>query len=60
MVKQIEGMGVKTLAYFVGGDYDGESSMGNFRRMYGKGASFINVTNLTQITKTMNQLFLQK
>jgi hypothetical protein len=60
MVKQIEGMGVKTLSYFVGGQYDGDSSMKAFRTMYGKGASFISVTNLTQITKTMNQLFLQK
>ena len=60
MVKQIEGMGVKTLAYFVGGQYDGDLSMDNFRRMYGNGAEFINVTNLTQVVKTMNQLFLQK
>jgi hypothetical protein len=61
MVKQIEGMGVKTLSYFVGGQYDNTSySMGAFKKMYGKGASFISVTNLTQITKTMNQLFLQK
>jgi len=60
MVKQIEGMGVKTLSYFVGGEYDRDYAMGVFKRMYGKGASFIDVTNLTQITKTMNQLFLQK
>lgn len=60
MVKQIEGMGVKTLAYFVGGIYDGESSMNNFKKMYGNGAEFINVTNLPQITKTMNKLFLSK
>ena len=60
MVKQIEGMGVKTLSYFVGGQYDGETSMGAFRKMYGKGASFIDVTNLPQIVKTMNKLFLVK
>jgi hypothetical protein len=53
-------MGVKTLSYFVGDKSDDAYSMGAFKRMYGKGAQFIDVTNLTQITKTMNQLFLQK
>jgi len=28
--------------------------------MYGKGASFIDVTNISQISKTMNALFLKK
>jgi hypothetical protein len=60
MVKKIEGMGVKTLSYFVGDKSGDDYSMGAFKRMYGKGAQFIDVTNLTQITKTMNQLFLQK
>jgi len=61
MVKRIEGMGIKTLAYFVGGKYDNSSySMDSFRKMYGAGAKFIEVTNLPQIVKTMNQLFLQK
>jgi hypothetical protein len=60
MVKKIEGMGVKILSYFVGNKDGNDYSMGAFKRMYGKGAQFIDVTNLTQITKTMNQLFLQK
>ena len=60
MVKMIEGMGIKTLSYFVD-DWgrDGEPSEG-FKRMYGKGAKKIDVTNIAQITKTMNQLFLTK
>jgi hypothetical protein len=32
----------------------------SFKTMYGKGAKFVDVTNVNQITKTMNQLFLQK
>ena len=28
--------------------------------MYGKGTKMIDVTNVNQITKTMNQLFLHK
>ena len=60
MVNQIEGMGIKTLAYFIGDSYNVDSSMRNFRTMYGKGASFVNVTNVNEVTKTMNKLFLEK
>ena len=60
MVKQIEGMGIKTLSYFVS-DYGASGyEQRSFKTMYGKGAKFVDVTNLNQITKTMNQLFLQK
>jgi len=60
MVKMIESMGIKTLSYFVS-DYGVSSyEQRSFKTMYGKGAKFVDVTNLNQITKTMNQLFLQK
>jgi hypothetical protein len=61
MVKQIEGMGIKTLSYYVESwvPEGGEPSYG-FKKMYGKGAKLIDVTNVSQITKTMNQLFLEK
>ena len=60
MVKMIESMGIQTLAYFIGDGYSGGSDERSFKRMYGKGAKMIDVTNVNQITKTMNQLFLQK
>jgi hypothetical protein len=60
MVKMIESMGIQTLAYFIGDGYTGGSDERSFKRMYGKGAKMIDVTNVNQITKTMNQLFLQK
>lgn len=61
MVKMIEGMGIKTLSYFIGEKYDYGSYMErSFKTMYGKAAKFVDVTNVNQITKTMNQLFLQK
>ena len=62
MVKMIESMGIQTLAYFVTDwEIDVESSDArSFKRMYGKGAKMIDVKNVNQITKTMNQLFLQK
>jgi hypothetical protein len=58
MVKMLEGMGIKTLSYFVKSKYDGSSDL--FKTMYGKSAQDIDVTNVSQITKTMNKLFLQK
>jgi len=60
MVKMIEGMGIKTLSYFVSDCSVSGYEQRSFKTMYGKGAKFIEVTNLNQITKTMNQLFLAK
>ena len=61
MVKQIESMGIKTLSYYVEQwvAENGEPSRG-FKIMYGKGAKLIDITNVSQITKTINQLFLTK
>jgi len=60
MVKMIEGMGIKTLSYFVSDWGVNSSEERSFKTMYGNGAKFVDVTNLNQITKTMNQLFLAK
>jgi len=61
MVKQIESMGIKTLSYYVEQwTRDGDEPSAGFKKMYGKGAKLIDVTNVSQITKTMNQLFLTK
>ena len=60
MVKMIESMGIQTLAYFIGDGYSNSSDERSFKNMYGKGAKMIDVTNVNQITKTMNQLFLTK
>ena len=59
MVKMIESQGIKTIAYFVSDDryYSNDK---DFKEMYGKGAQMIDVTNVSQITKTMNKLFLEK
>ena len=62
MVKMIESMGIQTLSYFISdwGIDEDSSDARCFKRMYGKGAKMIDVKNVNQITKTMNQLFLQK
>ena len=60
MVKMIEGMGIRTLSYFIGDGYNDGYDARAFKNMYGKGAKMIDVQNVNQITKTLNQLFLQK
>ena len=61
MVKQIEGMGIQTLSYFVDNYVrEGDEPSKGFKIMYGAGAKLIDLKNVSQITKTMNGLFLQK
>ena len=61
MVNEIRSKGIKVLSYFIGdSEYERESSIRDFKTMYGKDAEFINVTNLTSISKTMNKKFLEK
>ena len=59
MVKKIRDMGIKVLSYFVEDRGYGDN-IGDFRRMYGKDAEQINVTNVVEISKTMNKKFLEK
>lgn len=63
MVRNIEKMGIKVLSYYVESSYgrgDGTQPSPEFKEMYGKAAVRINVTNVSQISKTMNKLFLTK
>jgi len=62
MVDKIAGMGIKVLSYFVADHNMGEASQSGriFRNCYGKAAKYINVTNVVEVTKTMNGLFMEK
>ena len=60
MVDEIRKKGVKILSYYVGDEYDRSRSMEDFKTMYGKDASFINVTNVMEVSKSMNKMFLEK
>ena len=65
MVKTIESMGIQVLSYFVGegsSDMDefSNSSARLFKDCYGASASYINVTNVNQVARTMNRLFMSK
>jgi len=64
MVDKIEAMGIKVMSYFVSeysGDVDATSGSGKvFKDCYGKAAHYINVTNVNEVTRTMNKLFMAK
>ena len=62
-VHNIKKKGVKVLSYFIKtptNDYREKELIDNFKIMYGKEASFIDPKNINEITKTLNNLFLQK
>ena len=61
MVKDMRNRGVHILSYFISGDYGArgyEKSL--FKTMYGDDASFIKPTNMMEVAKTMNKMFLSK
>ena len=58
-VKMMKNRGIKILSYFVA-DYSYDRERDSFKNMYGKDASFIKPTNMMEVAKTMNSMFLQK
>ena len=60
-VKEIIKKGIRVMSYFVGdSEYDRSRNMDDFKTMYGKDAQFIDVTKVSSLAKTMNNLFLEK
>jgi hypothetical protein len=60
---KMESVGINILSYFISGDYEGYSGLRDkeaFSIMYGNNARFINIESASEVTKTMNQLFLAK
>ena len=62
MVDYMSGIGIKVLSYFVSESNLGEASTSGrvFRKCYGKSASYINVTSMLEVSRTMNKLFMEK
>jgi hypothetical protein len=59
IIKGMRNNGVKILSYFIAENtYGGEKKW--FERMYGEDASFINPSNMMEVAKTMNKMFLSK
>ena len=62
-IKKMNAAGIKTLAYFVCEDSNSSwmsRSKDQFRRMYGSGSEFIDTNNLTQLSQSLNKLFVRK
>jgi len=58
-IKKFQERGIKILSYFITGSSDREVSK-SFKTMYGTNASNVNVNNLTQLAKTLNNMFIEK
>ena len=63
-VNKMRNAGINTLSYFIS-DYSEERMMSStdwrvFQKCYGKDAKCVNVENMMQVAKTMNELFLSK
>jgi hypothetical protein len=63
-INKMRNAGINTLSYFIS-DYSEERIQSTpdwriFQKCYGKDAKSVNVENMMQVAKTMNELFLQK
>jgi hypothetical protein len=63
-INKMRNAGINTLSYFIS-DYSEERMLSSadwriFQKCYGKDAKSVNVENMMQVAKTMNELFLQK
>lgn len=59
LIAEMEACGISVLAYFVSdSQYGADYSRNAFRKMYGKAAQFINAGSVTDIARTLNQMFL--
>ncbi len=51
--------GINVVSYFIKDAYLYESTVDNFRKMYGPDAQFINPESMTDVSKTLNRKFLE-
>ena len=58
VVNEMKEIGINVLSYFIDGRSEGWPADA-FRRMYGNNAEFIDTSNLTQISKSINKKFLE-
>jgi nitric oxide reductase activation protein len=62
MIKMIKDRGVKVLSYFISedGNYYADITFAKFRKMYGEDAVQVNISNATEVVRTMNKLLLNR
>jgi hypothetical protein len=62
-VKKMMGNGINILSYFIteyGANFEQSSDWQVFKKCYGNDAKYVNVENMFEVAKTMNELFLKK
>lgn len=59
VVNEFKAMGINVISYFIYQSHIFQSTRDNFKRMYGPDAQFIDPTNMNQVSKTVNQKFLE-
>jgi hypothetical protein len=62
-VKKIRESGIDVLSYFItdyGSNFEHSSDWRAFKTMYGNDAKYVNVENMFEVAKSMNELFLSK
>lgn len=58
VVNEMKELGINVLSYFIDGTGEGWAANA-FKKMYGKNSEFIDTCNLTQISRSMNNKFLE-
>jgi len=57
-VKRMREIGINVISYFIDGSNSGYSA-DRFKRMYGPDSEFIDTSNMTKVSKSMNRKFLE-
>ena len=58
-VKKMRKEGIKVLSYYISDGYQSDRCSGDFKKMYGKDAEYVNTNNVISLAKTMNSKFLE-
>ena len=59
-IEKMRATGAHILSYYISeGEYVNQDEIEQFKEMYGKGAEFIDVNSMMELTKTINKKFLQ-
>ena len=63
-IKKMQANGINILSYFIteyrGDNFEHTSDWRIFKKSYGKDAKYVNVENMFEVAKTMNEMFLSK
>jgi len=59
VINEFKAMGINVISYFIYQGYMYVETKDKFKRMYGPDAQFIDPTNMNQVSKTVNQKFLE-